>query len=142
MLVDSRIAGGVNMDGTFYGPVVELGLDRPFLLFSTPGNGPISSFPNWAETWSHLRGWKLEPTLAGSQHNTFTDIPLLTRLLGFAAFNATSALGSVLGTLDGVRGIDVITTYVVAFFDFVLKGAGSEILQMASPLYPEVTLFN
>lgn len=141
MLSDGRIAGGVNLDGTFYGPVVKLGLDRPFLLFSKPGDGPISSNPNWAETWSHLRGWKLDLILAGLQHNGFSDIPLLTRLLGFSDFNATSALGSVLGTLDGVRGIDVITAYVVAFCDFVLKGTESAILQMPSPLYPEVTLF-
>ncbi|WP_020645887.1 hypothetical protein [Amycolatopsis balhimycina] len=29
---DPRVAAGVDMDGTFHGPVVTDGLDRPFLL--------------------------------------------------------------------------------------------------------------
>ncbi|CAF9937198.1 MAG: hypothetical protein ALECFALPRED_007137 [Alectoria fallacina] len=138
MLSDGRIAGGVNMDGTFYGPVVKRGLDRPFLLFSDPNTTPLN-YPNWAVMWSHLRGWKRELALAGSQHNTFSDIPLLTQLLGFSLFNSTSTLGSVLGTLDGERVLDVVTAYVVAFVAFVLNGTESEILQTASPLYPEKT---
>lgn len=141
MLHDSRIAGGLNMDGTFYGPVVKRGLDRPFLLFNHV-NSTRLNYGNWAQTWSHLRGWKLELTLAESQHATFSDIPLVTRLLGYEPFNSTSALGSVLGTLDGGRVLDVVTAYVVAFVDFVLRGTESDILKMPSPLYPEMTFVN
>ncbi|KAL9067352.1 MAG: hypothetical protein Q9161_006960 [Pseudevernia consocians] len=139
MLHDRRIAGGLNMDGTFYGPVVKLGLDRPFLLFNHV-NSTRLTYGNWAETWSHLRGWKLELTLAGSQHATFSDIPLAIELLGYSPFDSTSALASVLGTLDGGRALDVVAAYVVAFVDFVLKGVESEILERPSPLYPEMTI--
>lgn len=34
MLKDSRIAGGVAMDGALFGPVVQKGLDRPFMLMA------------------------------------------------------------------------------------------------------------
>ncbi|KAL9133148.1 MAG: hypothetical protein Q9175_005669 [Cornicularia normoerica] len=140
MLSDSRIAGGLNMDGTFYGPVVKRGLDRPFLIFDTP-SGTRLNYGNYAETWSHLRGWKLELTLAKAAHITFSDIPLLTRLLGWSPFSSTSSEpGSILGTLDGVRAFDVITAYVIAFVDFVLKGIESDILRIPSPLYPEVSI--
>ncbi|CAD6587829.1 MAG: hypothetical protein ASARMPRED_003256 [Alectoria sarmentosa] len=141
MLSDSRIAGGVNMDGTFYGPVVKHGLDRPFLLFNDPSTTHLN-YPNWGVMWSHLRGWKRELTLAGSKHDGFSDIPLLTKLLGYSPFNSTSVLGSVLGTLDRERVLDVVTAYVVAFVDFVLNGTESEILQTASPLYPEISFVN
>lgn len=143
MLSDHRIAGGLNMDGTFYGAVVERGLDRPFKLFSNPKSTPNQTFygdDSWAETWPRLRGWRRELALAGAAHDTFSDIPLLTKLLGLSPFSATSVTGSVLGTIDGVRGFDVITAYVVAFLDFVLKGVESELLRMPSPLYPEVIL--
>ena len=32
MLEDQRIKAGVNLDGTLFGPVVNAGLDRPFML--------------------------------------------------------------------------------------------------------------
>ena len=140
MLSDSRIAGGLNMAGTFYGSVVQLGLDRPFMLFDIPSSTRLK-YGNFAETWSHLRGWKLELSLTNAAHSTFMDILLLTRLLGWSPFNSTSTgLGSVLGTLDGVRAFDVITTYVTAFVDFVQKGVESNLLRAPSAPYPEITL--
>lgn len=140
MLSDSRIAGGLNMAGTFYGSVVNLGLDRPFMIFDIP-SGTRLNYGNYAETWSHLRGWKLELSLINAEHYTFMDIPLLTRLLGWLPSNSTSTgLGSVIGTLDGVRAFDVITTYVTAFVDFVQKGVESSILRAPSALYPEVSI--
>ena len=140
MLNDNRITGGLNMDGNFHGPVVQRGLDRPFLIFNRPNNTHLTS-QNFAEMWSHLRGWKLELTLAKAEHITFSDVPLLTKLWGWSPFTSTIYdPGAVLGTLDGKRGFDVITAYVVAFMDFVLKGVESEILRLPSPLYPEVSI--
>ena len=37
MLEDQRIAAGVNLDGSLVGPVVDAGLDRPFLAGRGPG---------------------------------------------------------------------------------------------------------
>lgn len=140
MLYDRRITGGLNMDGTFYGPVVQRGLDRPFLIFDTPSGTRLNN-TNYAEVWSHLRGWKLELTVAKAEHVTFSDIPLLTKLMGWSPFTSTSTEpGAILGTLDGKRAFDVIVAYVVAYMDFVLKGVESEILKVRSPLYPEVSI--
>ena len=142
MLSDTRIAGGLNMDGSFLGPVIQRGLDRPFLIFNRP-NSTRLTFANFAEMWSHLRGWKLELTLANAEHITFSDVPLVTELMGWSPFTSTAYNpGASLGTLDGKRAFDVITAYLVAFMDFVLKGVESEILQVASPLYPEVSIVN
>ena len=142
MLSDKRITGGLNMDGKFLGPVLQRGLDRPFLIFNRPNNTRLT-FPNFAEMWSHLRGWKLELTLANAEHITFSDAPLLTKLMGWSPFTSTAYNpGASLGTLDGKRAFDVITAYLVALMDYVLKGVESEVLQVASPLYPEVSIVN
>ena len=142
MLNDTRITGGLNMDGNFHGPVIQRGLDRPFLVFDTL-NHTVLTNSNLAETWSHLRGWKLDLTFAKVEHYAFSDLSLLTKLFGWSPFTSTAYdPGAILGTLDGKRGFDVITAYVVAFMDFVLKGVESEILQAPSPLYPEVSIVN
>lgn len=142
MLNDKRITAGLNMDGTFYGPVLQRGLDRPFLIFDTPSGTRLNT-ANYAEMWSHLRGWKLELTVAKAEHITFSDVPLLTELMGWSPFTSTSTEpGAVLGTLDGKRAFDVITVYVVAYMDFVLRGVESEMLRVPSPLYPEVSIVN
>ncbi|MCJ1454638.1 hypothetical protein MMC28_004991 [Mycoblastus sanguinarius] len=140
MLSDSRIVGGLNMDGTLYGPVVEAGLDRPFLFFNRPNHTRFSD-DSWAEIWPLLRSWKLDLNFANFQHDTFTDFPLLVHLLGLDPLTATG-IGSVLGTVDGARALSLVGAYVVAFLDFVLKGAQPAILQRPSPLYPEVTFVN
>ena len=142
MLNDKRITAGLNMDGTFYGPVLQRGLDRPLLIFDTP-NGTRLNFANYAEMRSHLRGWKLELAVAKAEHITFSDVPLLTKLMGWSPFTSTSTdPGAVLGTLDGKRAFDVITVYVVAYMDFVLRGVESDMLRVPSPLYPEVSIVN
>ena len=58
MVNDTRILGGANLDGTFFGPVVELGLDHPFLIFGRPGHNR-STDDSWAAIWSSLRGGRL-----------------------------------------------------------------------------------
>ena len=142
MLNDTRITGGLNMDGSFHGPVLQHGLDRPFLIFNRPNNTRLT-YSNFAEMWSHLRGWKLELTLAKAEHLAFSDVPLLTKLMGWSPFTSTTYdPGAAIGTLDGKRDFDVITAYVVAFMDFVLKRVESEILQEPSPLYSEVSIVN
>src|SRR6476661_3123614 len=46
MLEDQRITAGVDLDGTLVGPVVDAGLDRPFLLVSSHDGGRDND-----ETW-------------------------------------------------------------------------------------------
>lgn len=69
-------------------------------------------------------------TMAGAEHFDFTDLPLLSPL--------TSMLG-LSGEIDGRRALAIINAYSVAFFDHVLKGETSPLLEGPSPDYPEVT---
>ncbi|KAI9869611.1 MAG: hypothetical protein M1830_005298, partial [Pleopsidium flavum] len=135
MLNDSRIVGGLNMDGAFYGPVVDQGLDRPFLLFGRPDHNRLTD-STWATMWEHLRGWKVELELDKSTHGTFTDLPLLVKVLDLVDEVPPETL-SLLGALDGLRVLEILGAYVTAFVDFVLRGENMTLLQQPDPKYPE-----
>ena len=72
MLEDRRIKAGVNLDGTLFGPVVDAGLDRPFMLVASEGHSRDRD-ESWAKFWANLRGWRLNLQLTGSAHDSFTD---------------------------------------------------------------------
>ena len=144
MLNDSRIAGGVAMDGALFGPVVQEGLDRPFMLMAhtnhTRTNDSTVSDPNssWFDIWPKLRGWKLDIILANSGHYTFSDFPIVLKTLGIAP-NATTDVNLGLTSLDGSRALEIVTTYVTAFLDMVLKCKSPPLLQGPVAAFPEVT---
>ena len=143
MLNDSRIAGGLNMDGTMYGPVVQKGLDRPFMLMAhtnhTRTNDSTTGDPenSWFDIWPNLRGWKLDIELANSQHYTFSDFPIVLQTLGIVP-NATTANNLLVTKLNGSRALKIVTTYVTAFLDMVLKCKPSPLLQGPVAAFPEV----
>jgi predicted dienelactone hydrolase len=137
MLADHRIAAGINMDGSFYGPVITAGLDRPFLLMSSQHHGRDND-PTWAELWSNLRGWRLDLKLAGSQHSSYGDteplLPQVASLLGLPP----AMLAQELGTIDPARAVSVERTYIRAFFDTMLRHRDDRLLDGPSPRFPEM----
>lgn len=137
MLNDSRIIGGANLDGAFYGSVVNKGLDRPFLLFGNQNHTRCTD-PSWATLWSNLHAFKLELKLANSQHDTFTDLPIVIKTLGLLD-KLSPAVPGLLGTIDGLKALTAVSAYVTAFLDFVLDGRQNRLLQEPSRKYPEVS---
>ncbi|KAE8448721.1 hypothetical protein EG329_008936 [Mollisiaceae sp. DMI_Dod_QoI] len=137
MLFDSRLVGGVNLDGTFFGDVVEKGLDRPFLLFAHDGKN-LTNDPSWEAFWSRLTGWKRELMLTDSAHYTFSDLPDVVDLLGFTGI-LPSEVEDIIGSINGRRAFEIVTIYVQSFFDRVLKGRESRLLEGPDARYPEVT---
>ena len=144
MLNDSRIAGGIAMDGTLYGPVVQEGLDRPFMLMAhtnhtrVAGNGTGDADSSWFDFWANLRGFKLDIMLANSLHYTFSDLPIVLETLGIVP-NATIAGNLQVTDLNGSRALQIVTTYITAFLDMVLKDKISPLLQDPVAAFPEVT---
>ncbi len=144
MLNESRIAGGIAMDGALFGPVVEQGLDKPFMFMAdmnrtrTNDNSPDDPFNSWYDIWANLRGWKLDIMLANSLHYTFSDYPIVFETLGIVP-NATTAEKLLVTDLNGSRALEIVTTYVTAFFDMVLKCKTSPLLEGPVAAFPEVT---
>ncbi|WP_344859512.1 alpha/beta hydrolase [Planomonospora alba] len=129
MLTDPRVRAGVNMDGTFWIPIPEKGLARPFLLL---GAEQEVKDPTWPRDWANMTGWRRWVTVKGAGHASFTDYaPLLADLLGDE---------KTFGTLPGARSLEITRTYVAAFFDLHLRGRAQPLLDRPSGRHPEVTL--
>ncbi|KAL5317136.1 hypothetical protein ACEPPN_014230 [Leptodophora sp. 'Broadleaf-Isolate-01'] len=138
MLKDKRIVGGINLDGTFFSTVVNKGLKRPFMIFSHEGKN-ITTDASWTATWSVLAGWKRQFELKGSAHGTFTDFPTLINALGFEGMLGDAGT-ELVGTIGGLRSLEIITAYVQAFMGFTLKGKKSVLLDGKNGSFSEVIL--
>ncbi|KAG8858784.1 hypothetical protein FRB96_004921 [Tulasnella sp. 330] len=129
-IIDQRIAGGVNLDGTFFptetGPYVSP--YTPFLLFASQGHNATSdpSFGSWYETTEKDPAPRVMATVQGAQHEAFTDLPVLLNLLGISDAALPAATVAELGTIDGDRLSGILQVYLKAWFDLILMGeAGS-----------------
>ncbi|EED14585.1 PAF acetylhydrolase family protein [Talaromyces stipitatus ATCC 10500] len=138
MLSDSRLMGGVNLDGTFFGSVIDQGLDKPFMIMAHEGKN-LTTDASWDALWPKLKGFRRGFMLSGSTHGTFTDLAEAADLIGLREQFPTQA-AALLGSIDGERALQVISAYVSRFFDIVLKGKKSELLDGSSVEFPEVTV--
>ena len=137
MLEDQRIKAGVNLDGTLFGPVVNAGLDRPFMLVAAQGHGRDND-ETWAKFWANQRGWRLNLQLTGSAHDSFTDSQiLLPQTAGVLNF-PPDVVREAIGTIDPHRSIVNQRAYITAFFDTHLRHRDSHLLDHPSPRFPEM----
>ncbi|MFF6772394.1 alpha/beta hydrolase family protein [Streptomyces sp. NPDC012637] len=130
MLADRRIDAGVNMDGSFWDTLPAGGLgDRPFLFLGTDDetHRPGGEDASWDRTWQALDGWKRWLTVAGADHFTFSDAPVIQRHFGLPA-----------GPIPADRALTVTRAYLAAFFDEHLKGVPQPLLTGPSAEHPEV----
>ncbi len=134
MTMDARISGGVNLDGSFQGKQISIGADRPFLVISAPreeGDGDTTL----VQTWEHLGGWKTALEIEGAVHMSFTDCSTCYKLLGVLdMLDPKRKLG---GTIDPLRMMVVLSRYLKAFFDFVLRDGSDQIFKSQDEEYPE-----
>ncbi|GCD47778.1 alpha/beta hydrolase family protein [Streptomyces paromomycinus] len=150
MARDSRIRAGVNMDGAFQDPVPAGGLgSRPFLMLGTDNevHRPGGRDRTWDLAWSRLDGWKRWLTVAGADHLTFSDAPVIADALTPPATNTTAPAAPTDPTaptpsqppLSGQRSVALTRTYVAAFFDQHLRHIPQRLLQGPTKDNPEVT---
>ncbi|MFC8270203.1 alpha/beta hydrolase family protein [Streptomyces cinereoruber] len=134
MVADRRIDAGINMDGAFWEDLPAEGLrGRPFMMLGThdemhlPGGIDTS----WDRTWSALDGWKRWITLAGSDHFSFSDGPVISRHFGLPEPG-----------LPADRAVALTRTYVSAFFDRHLRGLPRPVLNGPTAADPEAHFQN
>lgn len=133
---DARITAGVNMDGVLRTPQAVDGSGRPLLLF---GEQDLSSdeAASWAEFWKKQRGPKLQLSLLGSRHATFTDFAALVSQAAPILGEPPSWVIKGIGTINGERAVTVERAYIGAWFDMYLRHHDSHLLAGPSPRYPE-----
>lgn len=137
LLDDPRMMGGINLDGTVYGPGSDTDETRPFMLFGTGAHNETND-SSWSTFWSHLKGWRRGLVYQPAEHLTFTDEPMLLKLLGIGLDDIPSDVDLQIGTVDGLRNMEVLSAYIVAFLDFVLKGGEEGILSGPTNKYSEI----
>ncbi|MCJ1467318.1 hypothetical protein MMC07_005942 [Pseudocyphellaria aurata] len=120
MLHDSRVQGGLNFDGNFNGKLnsSDCAISRPVLLIRTKA---VSNKINWNDVWEKFVGWKVELTVSNTTHNSFSDLPLLADALGLRS--VLHRMGNItMGDLGGLKGLDIMSSYVTAFANFIFVG--------------------
>lgn len=142
MMDDTRILGGVNLDGSMWGPVLENGLneEQSFLLWGADGHNSTTD-EGWGKFWSTIdeQGiWKQELNFEGGMHGSFWDLGLVADVAEIRDELSEKAMG-LIGDLPGQREITVVADYLNDFFRFVLEDADEGLLAGPSPEYPEVT---
>ena len=130
MAADPRVRAGVNMDGSFHGALPPEGPGgRPFLMLGTDADHrPDGWDTTWARTWSALGGWKRWLTIAGADHFTFSDSPVIADHFSLPQ-----------PPLAPARAVTITRTYVAAFFDRHLRGRPQPILDAPTNADPEVS---
>jgi dienelactone hydrolase len=129
MVEDPRIGAGVDMDGTTYARIPRDGFTRPFLFLGTEQHVPGGRDTTWDRDWALLTGWKRWLLLAGADHASFTDLPLLSEVLG---------IPTPTGALPATRYSELTRAYVGAFLDEHLHGRPQTVLDEAPE--PEVVI--
>jgi pimeloyl-ACP methyl ester carboxylesterase len=140
LLVDSRFVGGLNMDGSIFGHAATTPSSKPFLLFAASGHNQTNDV-TWTSFWEQLKGWKLQLEVNATGHLSFEDYPVLAKAIGIDPASNPNIAGLV-GTIDGVRMLEILRTYVGAFLHFVLKGEKERVLQGPSKAFPDVLFRN
>ncbi|MEV4080767.1 alpha/beta hydrolase [Nonomuraea fuscirosea] len=128
MLEDPRVRAGIDIDGTAYARIPKSGFSRPFMFLGSAQHISGGSAPTWDRDWRLLTGWKRWIVLSGTEHQSFTDTPLLADALGITP---------TAGVLPAARAAELTRTYVAAFLDQHLKSQRQSLLDKPSSRYPE-----
>lgn len=137
LLADARVKAGLSLDSQPYGPVVQAGLDKPFMMINAKASREL--LPSLATFWSRLRGWRLELRMTGAGHVSYSDyvytLPQSAAVLGLSPEEVAEMVGQV----DPLRAVTVQRAYPLAFFDRHLRdGRCNPLLDGPSAALPEV----
>jgi len=139
MAKDGRIAGGINLDGGMFGPVLSEGVDRPFMIWGTIGHN-ATTLPSWDEFIKSMRSrgaWVKELGLEDSTHFTMADFSILGDVSGLRDNERLVEL--FFGAITGSRAMEILRQYLSDFFEFALGREGEGLLEGPSKQFPEVT---
>jgi pimeloyl-ACP methyl ester carboxylesterase len=130
-----KLRSALNMDGSFWNransssPDADLG--KPVMLFGSEPHRPEGD-PSWRTFPEVQTDWWRLFLVTGTVHREFSD----------ATFWKTIDAFEGLGTIDGVRMVDIMRTYVRAFFDKTLLCKKEPLLEGDLEEYPEVVLLD
>jgi predicted dienelactone hydrolase len=135
---DPRIKAAINMDGRFWGPLAQEGVNRPFLLL-TGSYHTEQNDPTLAPFLKASTGPKLHLSLANSQHGTFTDAEELEPELAQALGLTPAEVAAALGTISPKTAVTDERAYIEAFLGKYLRHHDNHLLDGPSPRFPDIS---
>jgi predicted dienelactone hydrolase len=118
---DPRIRAAINIDGGLFGDLTSVVLDQPVMFMGSRRFIAYDSvFAN------RVKGDACVVTVAAADHYDFSDFTLLHRK------------HAMIGTVEGLRMIEIVNAYTLGFFDHYLKGEESDLISGESQPYAEV----
>jgi predicted dienelactone hydrolase len=135
-LNDPRCKAGVDMDGAPYGTVIKTGLNKPFMFLLADHSNETDSVSvhiksNIEEIYHSLPENHYWIYLEDAQHFNFSDLPFQKELL-------ISRLSGATGSIGGKRGLEMISSCLLSFFDKYLKDQTSTQINDLSKRFPEI----
>jgi hypothetical protein len=118
---ESRIKAAINIDGGLLGDLADTTVTQPMFYMGS------RRFIGYDEFFAdHATGDAYTLTISDARHYDFTDFTLIHRK------------HPMIGSVDGMRMLEILNRYTLAFFDFYLKGKESDLLRGKTRPYPEV----
>jgi predicted dienelactone hydrolase len=132
--MDARCKAGIDLDGDLFGSVVHTGLTTPFMVLQSDRgactDAPCRSMQGQVQAVLRAvpQGARYDLSITTMEHFNFSD---------YAVEFTPLRLFGVLGTIDGVRGLQIARAYIRAFFDTYLRQRPSPLLRGPARAYPE-----
>lgn len=134
VLLDQRILGGIDIDGSPWAEAKQQGLAKPFVML---GKGTANGIDEtWAPFYQKLSGPKLQLRVEGATHYSFTDVPQI-----FAARPLPPKYDDVVkylaGTVEAGEMERIITSVLTSFASLVLDEERGPLLGL-NKTFPEI----
>ena len=129
ILEDSRFDVGISFDSPHGGSSLTKNMTKPFMMLF----GPDFGNPEMNDTiFNRAEGVCYGLYVNGTRHYNFADSNIWSPVL--------RSVG-LLGSIDGYRMLEILNSYVLAFFNEHLMGTTSPLLDGPSLDYPEVLFY-
>jgi len=118
---DERIKACINCDGGLFGDLLDTTLTVPVMFMGSRrfvGYDEVFAASSDADVYTLV--------VPDADHYDYTDFTLLHKQ------------HILMGTVDGLRMLELTNVYTVAFFDMYLWGRDQALFEVATPPYPEV----
>jgi predicted dienelactone hydrolase len=117
----ARIKAALNIDGGLFGDLPDTVVAQPTMFMGS------RRFAGYDSVFArHVSGTAYTVIIRDADHYDFSDFTLLNRA------------HPMIGTVEGMRMLEIVNAYTLAFFDFYLKGEESDLLTGAGRPYAEV----
>jgi pimeloyl-ACP methyl ester carboxylesterase len=138
-LVDKRLNGAINLDGTFFGALLSKGAAKPLMIVSHDGKN-LTTDDSWSSAWNVTqRVTKVAVTMSDTAHGSYSDLPLIADALGLPE-DMRRQLDPFVGALPGTHVRDVVAQLVKRFTAFVRCESKNLLPRFEGAMYRHVSV--